>query len=111
MSLSEPNDAPRNSETNQPAPLPRAEERYRAFIANSTEGIWRVEADSPISTALSEDEQIDACYRLCYIAEANDASARMYGFERAEELVGVRLSELLLRDNPANEEFLRLAGD
>ena len=107
MSLSEPNDAPRNSETNQPAPLPRAEERYRAFIANSTEGIWRVEADSPISTALSEDEQIEACYRLCYIAEANDASARMYGFERAEELVGVRLSELLLRDNPANEEFLR----
>ena len=34
------------------------EERYRAFIANSSEGIWRFELEQPIPVTLSDDEQI-----------------------------------------------------
>lgn len=86
---------------------PTAEERYRAFIENSTEGIWCVETDAPVPITLSEDEQIEAFYRLCYLAEANNAFARMYGFSQAEELVGARLGDLLIREDPANEEYLR----
>lgn len=88
-------------------PVPTAEERYRAFIENSTEGIWRVELDTPVSTCLPEDEQIEAFYRLGYLAEANNAFARMYGFSQAEELIGARLGDLLVREDPANEEYLR----
>ncbi|MBC8136891.1 MAG: PAS domain S-box protein [Fibrella sp.] len=88
------------------APL-LTEERYRAFVANSAEGIWRFEAETPISIYLPEDEQIDAFYRVGYLAECNDACARMYGFETADELTGARLPDFLSRDDPANQEYLR----
>src|SRR5918997_247047 len=87
--------------------LRESEERYRAFIANSSEGIWRFELERPVPTDLPEDEQIERFYRDCYLAEANDAAARMYGFERAEEMTGRRLGEFLVREDPANVEYLR----
>ncbi|HEV2706701.1 MAG TPA: PAS domain S-box protein [Pyrinomonadaceae bacterium] len=87
--------------------LRASEERYRAFIANSSEGIWRFELERPVSINLSEDEQIEHFYRYGYLAECNDAMARMYGFERAEEVVGARVGDLLVRDDPKNEEYLR----
>jgi PAS domain S-box-containing protein len=87
--------------------LPTAEERYRAFIHNSTEGIWRVEVEQPVPLSLSEDEQLEAFWNQGYLAEANDAFARMYGFETASELLGARLGDLLIRSDPTNEAYLR----
>lgn len=83
------------------------EERYRAFVANSAEGIWRFEIDQPVSIQLPEDEQIAAFYRGGYLAECNDACARMYGFESANDLIGARLSDLLPQDDPTNQAYLR----
>ncbi|HEX7313812.1 MAG TPA: PAS domain S-box protein [Pyrinomonadaceae bacterium] len=87
--------------------LRESEERYRAFIANSTEGIWRFELGQPVPTDLPEDEQIELFYRVCYLAECNDVAARMYGFERADEITGRPLTEFLVREDPANVEYLR----
>ncbi|HEX8852248.1 MAG TPA: PAS domain S-box protein, partial [Pyrinomonadaceae bacterium] len=87
--------------------LRASEERYRAFIANSSEGIWRFELEQPVSIDLSEDEQIEHFYRHGYLAECNDVMARMYGFEHAGEVVGARLGDLLVRDDPKNEAYLR----
>jgi PAS domain S-box-containing protein len=87
--------------------LRAGEERYRAFIANSSEGIWRFELDEPVPTALGADEQIERFYRDGFLAECNDAMARMYGYERAEEIVGARLGDLLVRAEAANVEYLR----
>jgi PAS domain S-box-containing protein len=84
-----------------------SEERYRAFIANSSEGIWRFELDEPVPTDLTADEQIERFYKDGHLAECNDAMARMYGYERAEEIVGARLGDLLVRTDPANLEYLR----
>ncbi len=83
------------------------EERYIAFIQNSTEGIWRFDTDEPVDTALPEDEQIEAFYRLGYLAEANDAFARMYGYEHGSQLVGARVSDLLVKEDPQNREYLQ----
>ena len=35
-----------------------SEERYRALFEQSSEGIWRLEFDPPIDTALPVDEQV-----------------------------------------------------
>jgi PAS domain S-box-containing protein len=87
--------------------LRASEERYRAFIANSSEGIWRFELDEHVPTDLDADEQIERFYKDGHLAECNDAMARMYGYERAEEIVGARLGDMLIRTDPANLEYLR----
>ena len=85
----------------------RSEERYRSFIAQSSEGVSRMEIDPPVPTNLSEDEQIDRFYRGARIAECNDAMARMYGFKDAHELVGTALADLHDVRDQANREQIR----
>ena len=46
--------------------LRRSEERYRAFIQRSSEGIWRCELKQPIPADKPEDEQIEDMYRFGY---------------------------------------------
>jgi signal transduction histidine kinase/DNA-binding response OmpR family regulator len=84
-----------------------SEERYRAFIELTSDAVWRIELDRPVPVALPADEQIDRFYREAWLAECNDAMARMYGYDAAAELVGARLGDLLPREDPANVEYLR----
>jgi len=85
----------------------RAEERYRSFIAQSSEGVSRLEIDPPVPINLSEEEQIDRLYAGARIAECNDAMARMYGFGEAGELVGTQLADLHNVADPTNREQIR----
>ncbi|MDP8208983.1 MAG: PAS domain S-box protein [Candidatus Electryonea clarkiae] len=87
--------------------LQENEERYRSFISQSTEGIWRFELEKPIAIDLKEDDQIEHFYKYSYLAECNDAMAKMYGYSKAEELTGVRLGEFLVRSIPENIEYLK----
>jgi signal transduction histidine kinase len=77
--------------------LRRSEERHRAFIAYASEGIWRYEFDEIIPISLPVEEQATRAYRSAYLAECNDAMARMYGFEKAEDILNHRLTEFLDR--------------
>src|SRR5712691_10651408 len=85
----------------------RAEERYRSFIAQSSEGVSRLEIDPPVPIKLPEEEQIDRLYAGARIAECNDAMARMYGFSEARELIGTLLADLHNVTDPANREQIR----
>src|SRR6266481_5787267 len=85
----------------------RAEERYRSFIAQSSEGVSRLEIDPPVPITLPEEEQIDRLYAGARIAECNDAMARMYGYEEAHDLVGTTLASLHNVTDPANREQIR----
>lgn len=81
------------------------QERYLNFISQSTEGIWRCELEEPIPVSLSPQEQIDMVYEHAYMAECNDAMAKMYGFRDAYDLMGCRIEKLLPR-NEENEAYL-----
>src|SRR6266545_534250 len=85
----------------------RAEERYRSFIAQSSEGVSRLEIDPPVPINLPEEEQIDRLYAGARIAECNDAMARMYGFNEARELIGTLLADLHNVTDPTNREQIR----
>ena len=87
--------------------LRQSEERYRTFIAHSSEGVSRLEFKPPVPLTLPEEEQVDAMYHSAIVAECNDAMARMYGFAEARELVGSRLADLHDQTDPANREQLR----
>ena len=86
--------------------LRQSEQRYSAFIRNSSEAIWRFELDAPVSVSLPPAEQIEAFYRHSYLAECNEAMARLYGYSRPEDLIGLRLGQLMPKSNPANVKYL-----
>ncbi|HEY1379412.1 MAG TPA: response regulator [Gemmataceae bacterium] len=83
------------------------DERYRAFIRHSAEAVWRFDAAAPILVDQPEDAVVDALYAHTHLAECNDAFARLAGADRADDLIGRRLNEVLVRDDPANDAVLR----
>ena len=87
--------------------LRAGEERYRVFVEQSSEAIWRFELDEPMALDASEEEKIEHAYRHAYLAECNDVMARMYGLSSASQIVGSRLSELLDRSDARNIDYLR----
>jgi PAS domain S-box-containing protein len=88
------------------APPESSEERYRAFIEQTSEGVWRCELREPIDVRLPPDHQVDRMYTHAWLAEANDAMARMYGVDSADQLVGAAIADLMPRDDPANLQYL-----
>ena len=66
--------------------LASAEERYAAFIQQSSEGIWCVETGMPLSLQMREEEMSACLLEYGYLSECNDVFARMYGYENASEI-------------------------
>lgn len=87
--------------------LKKIEEGTKAFIQNTTEGIWLFELEKPVPISLSEDEQIDLFYKYCFLAECNDAFAKMYGYNSPKDLIGVRLSDMLPQKEKDNIDYLK----
>jgi two-component system, cell cycle sensor histidine kinase and response regulator CckA len=89
--------------------LRKSEQRYRAFIARNADAMWRVELDPPVPTELSEQEQLDRIYQCGYVAECNDALARLLGMEKAEQLIGSTVNGIAPVSDPAFRESTLVA--
>ena len=83
-----------------------AEERYHAFIKQSSEAIWRFEMDEPMPLDWPDERQVEYINEHAYLAECNDTCARMYGYDRSDELVGMRLSKLMPLSDSMNRKNL-----
>jgi PAS domain S-box-containing protein len=86
--------------------------RYRTFIATSGEGICRVgfERDplvEGLQNGADEQRMLDNLRQWGYIAECNDAFARMYGAGSAVEMAGVPLRNFSLLKDPRNIDGLQ----
>ncbi len=88
------------------AALRDSQERYRSFITRSSEGIWLLEFTPPLDTSLSVEEQVALAYRNGRFVDCNDAMARMYGLDRAEDLVGKTLEFPLPSSDPEARAYL-----
>ena len=87
--------------------LRASEDRYRTFVENSTEGIWRFELEKPLPTDRPEEEQIAHLERHAYLAECNEAMAHIYGYEHASEIIGSRFAEFLSTGDGGDDNHLR----
>lgn len=74
--------------------LRQADERYRAFIENSSEAIWRLECNTIFTIDSPKQQQLDMLYRNFLVAECNDQFAQLYGFTKADDIIGRNFSEL-----------------
>jgi PAS domain S-box-containing protein len=84
-----------------------SDERFRAFMDHSADAIWCFEPPEPMPIQLSEERQIKYLMELSSLTECNDTLARMYGLEFANQLLGVKLKDVLDPADPANIEYLR----
>ena len=87
--------------------LGSSEEKYRLFVSQSSEGIFREDPDVPIPINLPEDQLVQRILHDHSMGECNDALAAMYGMTSREQLRGKRLTELLVADDPHNIELTR----
>ncbi len=87
--------------------LRESELRHSVFIQQSSVGIYCFEHKQPIPVNLPEDEQIEQIFQFSYLAECNDAFAKMYGARSADELIGRLVGEFLDRSDPQNVQMLR----
>ncbi len=86
--------------------LRESEQRYRAFIKQSSEGIWRFEISDPIATDLPLSAQVEGIFRDGHLAECNLAIAKQYKRSSLDELYGATVETLLPRFQDSNIQLL-----
>jgi len=89
--------------------LRESKERYQLLMDNSIDGRWFSIFKEPVDITLPEAEIVRLMDEREIIVEANNALARMYGFDEGHQLVGKRWVELVsAEDNSrANLKLVR----
>jgi PAS domain S-box-containing protein len=86
--------------------LEASEERYKAFITQSSEAIWRYELEQPIQISEPVGKIIHHLRNRGFVAECNDIMARMHGYENSAQLIGARMDELVNPSEKKNMDYL-----
>ena len=87
--------------------LMRNNEHFRTLMDETIEPIWCFELDEPFSLDLPKDEQYKLFYSRAYLKDNNRAYAQVAGYERREDLLGMRLSDIMPPSIPENAESIK----
>ncbi len=85
--------------------LTEMSERYRAFVSQSTEGIFRVEFGEPVSMSQPAESQLARMLDTGRIAECNLAFAKLHGSAHIETIVGRPLRSVVAAEDSRQREF------
>ena len=77
--------------------LARSEQHYRALVSHGNEAVMRIELDQPIALDLPEQEQLELIYLHAYVADCNEQAAKLFGRDKAEDLIGARMEAISAR--------------
>lgn len=81
--------------------------RYRRFVAESEQGIYRMEMHPPVSIDMPIEDQVDLFLDASRVEECNDALARMYGTDDRSQIIGKTLGDLHADEAEANRSAQR----
>lgn len=69
--------------------IKESESRYRAYIANSIDAIWRYDICPPVDIRLPLAEQAEQVLKRAVLAECNDKLVQLYDARNANQLIGL----------------------
>ncbi len=75
------------------------EERYKTFLQQSNEGIFRIELEQPVNINEDKEIQIIKIKNNLYLAECNNVFAQYYGLKKNTELIGYKLNDFIKNSN------------
>jgi two-component system cell cycle sensor histidine kinase/response regulator CckA len=81
-------------------------ERLRTFLRLTDEGIWCFEFDPPVPLSTQIDQALELAMERGHLVECNDALARMYGYARADDLIGLPVRDFIAVLSPQNVAYL-----
>lgn len=73
----------------------RSEERYRTFVQTISEGVWRIDLETPTSVMALPRLQAEHILEVGYLAECNAMMTQLLGAEHTADVVGQRIRVLL----------------
>jgi formate hydrogenlyase transcriptional activator len=89
--------------------LALSEQHYRALVNHGNEAVMRIDLDLPIALDLPEQEQLELIYLHAFVADCNEQAAKIFGRDKAEDLIGARMEAISARDD-AEQIERTLAG-
>ncbi len=78
---------------NHEVKLQHSEARYRAFVENSQDAIWRFDIDPPIPTDWPKEAIAEAIVKRATLGDCNHVFAEVYGYDDPQSLLGMTLED------------------
>ncbi|KAB2966020.1 MAG: PAS domain S-box protein [Thermoanaerobaculia bacterium] len=86
--------------------MERELQHFRDLVAHSSDGIYRLDFDPPVPLDVPVAERVEALLARGRIGAANDAMARMYGWQSGAQMRGRSVRELLVAEDPVTRASL-----
>jgi len=86
--------------------LKEVTDRYKAFVQQSSEIIWRCELYTPIPIDEPEEQQLIQLFEG-NLAECNDQMAHFYGYENTAGVIGKKISVFFDPNEPVTRQLVK----